>query len=248
MLHLPGVQTASEVRAISEQTHANSSFSLLQGKVRDTYDLGDKIVVITTDRQSAFDRLLASIPFKGQVLNQTSAWWFDQTTHIVANAVINVPDPNVVVMKKCKVFPVEFVVRGFLTGESTSHDDCSVFAIAEVSCRCMHLCMFGSRICPGPSALLLRSLPAIAQQSTAKDFSNIKVTLFFHLPGSPKSCNGRSGLLHIHTNTLRQYYHGLRAKLLLSPICSLQAAQTRPYGLTTRQVRGSTAATASLMA
>jgi phosphoribosylaminoimidazole-succinocarboxamide synthase len=88
----------------------------VQGKVRDTYDLGDKIVVITTDRQSAFDRLLASIPFKGQVLNQTAAWWFDQTEHIVSNAVISVPDPNVVVMKKCKVFPVEFVVRGFLTG------------------------------------------------------------------------------------------------------------------------------------
>lgn len=89
----------------------------LQGKVRDTYDLGDRIVVITTDRQSAFDRLLASIPFKGQVLNQTAAWWFTQTRHIVDNAVLDVPDPNVVVMQKCSVFPVEFVVRGFMTGE-----------------------------------------------------------------------------------------------------------------------------------
>ena len=48
------------------------------GKVRDQYDLGDKIALVTTDRQSAFDRILASIPFKGQVLNLTSAWWFDQ--------------------------------------------------------------------------------------------------------------------------------------------------------------------------
>ena len=55
----------------------------VQGKVRDTYDLGDKLVIVTTDRQSAFDRLLASVPFKGQVLNQTSAWWMQHTTHIV---------------------------------------------------------------------------------------------------------------------------------------------------------------------
>lgn len=74
-------------------------------------------MVVTTDRQSAFDRLLASIPFKGQVLNQTAAWWFSQTGHIIPNAVLDVPDPNITVMKKCSVFPVEFVVRGFLTGE-----------------------------------------------------------------------------------------------------------------------------------
>jgi hypothetical protein len=88
----------------------------LQGKVRDTYDLGDRVIIVTTDRQSAFDRLLASIPFKGQVLNQTAAWWFDNTKHIVQNAVLSVPDPNVTVMKKCTVFPVEFVCRGYMTG------------------------------------------------------------------------------------------------------------------------------------
>ena len=55
----------------------------MQGKVRDTYDLGDRLVIVTTDRQSAFDRLLAAVPFKGQVLNQTSAWWMEHTTHIV---------------------------------------------------------------------------------------------------------------------------------------------------------------------
>ncbi|HBU06608.1 MAG TPA: phosphoribosylaminoimidazolesuccinocarboxamide synthase [Candidatus Magasanikbacteria bacterium] len=86
------------------------------GKVRDSYDLGDKMILITTDRQSAFDRILASIPFKGQVLNQTSAWWFEQTKHIVPNHVLEIPDPNVTVGKKCKVFPVEFVVRGYITG------------------------------------------------------------------------------------------------------------------------------------
>ena len=53
------------------------------GKVRDQYDIENKIILITTDRQSAFDRVLASIPFKGQVLNQTSAWWFKKTEHII---------------------------------------------------------------------------------------------------------------------------------------------------------------------
>ena len=86
------------------------------GKVRDTYELPDKLILITTDRQSAFDRVLAAIPFKGQVLNQTSAWWFEQTKHIVPNHVLSVPDPNVTIGKKCSVFAVEFVVRGYITG------------------------------------------------------------------------------------------------------------------------------------
>ena len=90
------------------------------GKVRDQYDLGDKVSLITTDRQSAFDRVLASIPFKGQVLNLTSAWWFDQTKNIIPNQVIGVPDPNVTLAKKCKVFPIEFVVRGYITGSTST--------------------------------------------------------------------------------------------------------------------------------
>ncbi len=90
------------------------------GKVRDTYDLGEKMVLITTDRQSAFDRVLASIPFKGQVLNMTSAWWFEQTKHITDNHVIATPDPNVTVGKKCKVLPIEFVVRGYITGSTST--------------------------------------------------------------------------------------------------------------------------------
>ena len=89
-----------------------------KGKVRDTYDLGDKLLLVTTDRQSAFDRILASIPFKGQVLNQISSFWFDNTKDIVDNAVLDIPDPNVTVAKKCTVFPVEFVVRGYLTGST----------------------------------------------------------------------------------------------------------------------------------
>lgn len=95
----------------------NFSFGIKHsGKVRDRYELIDRLLLITTDRQSAFDRILASVPFKGQVLNQTSAWWFDQTEHIIRNHVLAVPDPNVTIAKKCSVFPVEFVVRGYITG------------------------------------------------------------------------------------------------------------------------------------
>ncbi|MBT6414188.1 MAG: phosphoribosylaminoimidazolesuccinocarboxamide synthase, partial [Candidatus Marinimicrobia bacterium] len=90
------------------------------GKVRDQYDFGNKVALITTDRQSAFDRVLASIPFKGQVLNLTSAWWFEQTKHIIPNQVIEVPDPNVTLAKKCEVFPIEFVVRGYITGSTST--------------------------------------------------------------------------------------------------------------------------------
>ena len=90
------------------------------GKVRDQYDIGDKIVLITTDRQSAFDRVLASIPFKGQVLNQTSVWWFKNTEQIISNHFIEMPDPNVIIAKKCKVIPIEFVVRGYITGSTST--------------------------------------------------------------------------------------------------------------------------------
>ena len=91
-----------------------------RGKVRDTYDLGDQLLLITTDRQSAFDRVLASVPYKGQVLNLTSAWWFEKTRHIIANHVISIPDPNTTLAKKCTVFPVEFVVRGYITGTTNT--------------------------------------------------------------------------------------------------------------------------------
>lgn len=90
------------------------------GKVRDTYDLGDKLMLITTDRLTAFDRPLAHIPFKGQVLNLTSAWWFEQTEHIIPNHLIAIPDPNVTIAKKCSVFPIEFVVRGYITGSTST--------------------------------------------------------------------------------------------------------------------------------
>ena len=94
---------------------------LYSGKVRESFELNEvNLALVTTDRQSAFDRILASVPFKGQVLNMTSAWWFKRTDHIIENHLISVPDPNVSVVRKCKPFPVEFVVRGYITGSSNT--------------------------------------------------------------------------------------------------------------------------------
>jgi len=86
------------------------------GKVRDAYFLDDKVVMISTDRQSAFDRVLAAIPYKGAVLNSVSAWWFKKTEHLFPNHLVSTPDPNVSIVERCTVFPVEFVVRGYITG------------------------------------------------------------------------------------------------------------------------------------
>ena len=90
------------------------------GKVRDIYVAGDDITLISTDRHSSFDRNIASIPFKGEVLNQVSIFWFDKTKDIIQNHVLSCPDPNVVVAKKCRPLPVECVVRGYITGSTST--------------------------------------------------------------------------------------------------------------------------------
>jgi phosphoribosylaminoimidazole-succinocarboxamide synthase len=87
-----------------------------QGKVRDFYVLPEKRIIITTDRQSAFDVVLGYIPYKGAVLNELAAFWFEKTKHIVANHVLAIPDPNVTVAYNLEPIPVEMVVRGFITG------------------------------------------------------------------------------------------------------------------------------------
>ncbi|HMQ55544.1 MAG TPA: phosphoribosylaminoimidazolesuccinocarboxamide synthase [Anaerolineae bacterium] len=86
------------------------------GKVRDSYTVASRRILITTDRISAFDRVLGLIPFKGQVLNQLSAWWFEQTQDLVTNHLLAVPDPNVTVAREAQPLPVEVVVRGYITG------------------------------------------------------------------------------------------------------------------------------------
>jgi phosphoribosylaminoimidazole-succinocarboxamide synthase len=106
-----------------------------QGKVRDTYRLDDgRMVIIATDRQSAFDKNLAAVPFKGQVLTQTARFWFDATRDICANHVIEYPDPNVLVCRNLTMLPVEMVVRDYLTGSTNT----SIWPIYDSGAREMY--------------------------------------------------------------------------------------------------------------
>jgi phosphoribosylaminoimidazole-succinocarboxamide synthase len=87
------------------------------GKVRHSWACGpEQRLIVTTDRLSAFDRVLAGVPYKGQVLNQLSAWWFERTADIVPNHVVSVPDPNALLARSAAPLPVEVVVRGHITG------------------------------------------------------------------------------------------------------------------------------------
>lgn len=91
------------------------------GKVRDWYDLPDGIrLIITTDRLSAFDRILARVPYKGQVLNQLSAWWFEQTHDIIPNHLLSIPDPNASIVTTVQPLTIEVIVRGYITGVTST--------------------------------------------------------------------------------------------------------------------------------
>ncbi|UCI29581.1 phosphoribosylaminoimidazolesuccinocarboxamide synthase [Mesorhizobium sp. B4-1-4] len=92
-----------------------------KGKVRENYDLADgRRIIIATDRLSAFDIILTSIPFKGQILTQTARYWFEETADICPNHVLEYPDPNVVVGTRLDILPVEIVVRGYLAGTTNT--------------------------------------------------------------------------------------------------------------------------------
>lgn len=113
----------SKIRAALPQAFGDSNVMVgkQSGKVRDWYPLRDeRRLLVTTDRLSAFDRVLACVPFKGQVLNQLAAWWFEQTADVVANHVLAVPDPNALVARDAEPFPVEVVVRGYITGVTST--------------------------------------------------------------------------------------------------------------------------------
>lgn len=99
-----------------QATHLQGLGDRVQGKVRDLYLQSGRRLLVATDRLSAFDHVLSAIPFKGQVLNQLAAWWFEQTADVVANHVLDVPDPVVTVGAECQPLPVEIVVRGWITG------------------------------------------------------------------------------------------------------------------------------------
>lgn len=91
------------------------------GKVRDWYTLPDRQrLLVTTDRLSAFDRILACVPFKGQVLNQLAAWWFEQTADVIPNHMLSIPDPSALIAVEVEPFPVEVIVRGYITGVTST--------------------------------------------------------------------------------------------------------------------------------
>jgi len=91
-----------------------------EGKVRDCYVRDGKRTLIATDRISAFDVVLGTIPFKGQVLNQMAAFWFEATANLVPNHVISVPDPTVTIARECQLLPVELIMRSYLTGVTST--------------------------------------------------------------------------------------------------------------------------------
>src|SRR5690606_24289713 len=92
-----------------------------EGKVRDNYTTADgRRFIVVTDRISAFDRVLGTLPLKGQVLNRLAAFWFDKTAHLAPNHVISVPDPNVLEARECTPLPVEMVVRAYVTGVTST--------------------------------------------------------------------------------------------------------------------------------
>jgi phosphoribosylaminoimidazole-succinocarboxamide synthase len=91
-----------------------------EGKVRDNYSKDDRRFIVVSDRISAFDRILGTIPFKGQVLNRLAAWWFEKTKDVAKSHFVRVPDPNVLECIECTPLPVEFVVRAYITGATST--------------------------------------------------------------------------------------------------------------------------------
>jgi len=116
--------TETELRAALPNALAGVELPFLgartQGKVRDIYRRNDRLILVTTDRLSAFDRILGLVPYKGQVLTQLAAWWFEQTQDIIGNHLLDMPDPNVTIARICEPLPVEVVVRGYITGVTST--------------------------------------------------------------------------------------------------------------------------------
>lgn len=112
------------LRDLCPHTLASTNFTGLgtriEGKVRDSYVQGGRRVLIATDRVSAFDRVFGTIPLKGQVLNQTAAFWFEKTRSVAPNHLLSVPDPCVSIVRECELLPIEFVFRGYLTGSTST--------------------------------------------------------------------------------------------------------------------------------
>lgn len=104
-----------------ERTDLSGIGSKYEGKVRDNYSTGDgRRFIVVTDRISAFDRVLGTLPLKGQVLNRLAAFWFEHTRDVADNHVRRVVDPNVLEAEECVPLPVEMVMRAYLTGVTST--------------------------------------------------------------------------------------------------------------------------------
>ena len=135
---------------------------LYRGKVRDNYDLPDgRRVLVTSDRLSAFDRVLCCVPFKGQVLNGIARWAFEQTADICPNHVLDYPDPNIVVGRRLRILPVEMVVRGYLAGTTST----SILTMYRAGRREM----YGHRLPDGLLDNQVLEAPIITPTSKAAD-------------------------------------------------------------------------------
>jgi phosphoribosylaminoimidazole-succinocarboxamide synthase len=121
---------AEQCQHTLERTELPALGRRVEGKVRDSYLAGDRRTIVVTDRVSCFDRVVGTLPFKGQVLNQIAAFWFEATSRIAPNHLIAVPDPNVSLVRECRPLPVEFVMRAYLTG-STSTSIWTAYARGE---------------------------------------------------------------------------------------------------------------------
>lgn len=113
------------LRAALGSTLESTSFDVLghkyEGKVRDNYTTADgRRYIVVTDRISAFDRVLGTLPLKGQVLNRLAAFWFDRTKDVARNHVLSVPDPNVLIARECEPLPVEMIMRSYVTGVTST--------------------------------------------------------------------------------------------------------------------------------
>lgn len=135
---------------------------LYRGKVRDNYDLPDgRRVLVTSDRLSAFDRVLCCVPFKGQVLNSVARWAFEQTADLCPNHVLDYPDPNIVVGRRLEILPVEIVVRGYLAGTTST----SILTMYRAGQREM----YGHRLPDGLADNQALETPMITPTSKAVD-------------------------------------------------------------------------------
>ncbi len=103
-----------------DRTELSGLGRLERGKVRDSYVSEGRRTIVVTDRVSCFDVVVGTLPFKGQVLNQIAAFWFEHTASIAPNHLAEVPDPNVSIVRECRPLPVEFVMRGYLTGSTST--------------------------------------------------------------------------------------------------------------------------------